>query len=139
MKDITGYTTQLPSELYCYHSMRALCMERLELLDPNPDHLKEKLIGKLSSPIARHNSNDDLLYFENRVMDQDTISIRGNLTEIKQRFPNLQGHQQKKAYHLQLKSKSPTQLSSSYLETFQCYDVGRAENPLETLVSVYGC
>ena len=114
-------------------------MERLELLDPNPDHLKEKLIGKLSSPIARHNSNDDLLYFENRVMDQDTISIRGNLTEIKQRFPNLQGHQQKKAYHLQLKSKYPTQSGSSYLETFQCYDIGRAESILETLVYDNGC
>ena len=136
LKNISGHTHLATEELYCYHSMRAFCMERLELLD----HLREELIGRLSSDIASNNTNENLLDVENRVQDETSISISGKITEIIQRFPNYQeGHQQKKAYHLQLKSKYPTQSGSSYLETFQCYDIGRAESILETLVYDNGC
>ena len=111
-------------------------MERLELLDPNPD----KPMGRLITDIASHNSNNAIWKLEKRVMHQDetTISIRGKITEMKQRLPNYrQGIAI--AYHLQLKSKSPTQSGSFYLETFQCYHIGRAESILETLVSDNGC
>ena len=122
--------TALRMCLYCYHPMRATCMERLELLDPH--HRPSKYGGIISENIASNNTNNRFLDVENGVMSQDetSISISGKLTEIVQYFPN-HNNQKRKMFHLQLDSK----------ETFHCYHSssgGRAKK-LERLVKRHGC
>ena len=101
-------------------------MERLELLDPNPD----KPMGRLITDIASHNSNNAIWKLEKRVMRQDetTISINGTLIEISQRFPN-HYHQTRPMFYLQLNSK----------ETFMCYYIQSRADHMEYLVKRYGC
>ena len=117
---------------YCYHPMRATCMERLELLDPH--HRPSKYRGIISENIANNNTNYRFLDVENGAMSQDenSISITGKLTIIHQYFPNHNLQLQRRVmFHLQLDSK----------ETFQCYyssSRGRAVK-LERLVKRHGC
>ena len=123
LKNINGHPRLSSSTtLYCYHSMRASCLERLELLDPKDRRRKYR---KVSSNIANNNDNNVFLDDENEVMDQNTVS--GKLTEISQRFPNHR-HHTRHVFHLQLDSK----------ETFRCYYRNRSRK-LERLVSLYRC